>query len=103
MMWVRRPPRPYAWKKRFAWWPTRIGNFYIWLQKYEVRLAPWRETRLHKEDDEIRVYLLYEFRTSKIVSAWRLQTFSRKFGILVDTDWMEAKPGMRLVTTEDVA
>lgn len=42
------------WRDRFAWWPTRIDNATIWLERYQTRNAwGYRFARLMGERDPI--------------------------------------------------
>lgn len=35
-------PEPTAWHHKFAWLPTRVREYTVWLEFYEQRLCSWR-------------------------------------------------------------
>ena len=89
--------KPKVWKQKFAWLPTRIGPFRVWLECYEVRSVPATEAweRYPQMYYSAMPSWLDEFKYDGH-SYWRC---SRLVVSFTDRTWVVVKPSLKLVAT----
>jgi hypothetical protein len=89
---------PKIWKRKFAWYPKRIGAVRIWLERYEVRGVPPAEAqeRYPIFPSPYVVTWMEEYRHAD-QSYWRITRCPlTPFGGSYQ-DWVSVKPILRVV------
>lgn len=98
MKWARKKPDVYRWHKRFALFPKRIGDRWIWLEKYA-----WRRMEKEEHTDPASTKISFRFYSFweefALVDGYtaHLET-SGSFGHGFSTsDWHKLKPRLKVV------